>query len=110
MPVDPSLVYFFRDEGMTAKEIKFYCKENDIYKSDDASYWHKLKKFKYPWYSTEESIKTTFDKTSEAVDFASKIFNRNCSYQWLHERSTSGLQKFGSAKGWIIRKVKKEEK
>ena len=109
MPVKPSLVYFFREKGMKAKEIKEYCKENNIYESDDNTYWHKLAKFIYPWYSTNESVIHRFDNTNDAVEFASKVFERKCTHQWLHEREKSGLQKFGPAKGWIIRKTRKIE-
>lgn len=109
MPVKPSLVYFFRENKMTPKEIKVYCLENNIYKSDDVSYWHKLAKFNYPWYSENESKTYRFPSLKEASDFCSKKFKKDCSPGWLWEREKSGLQKFGPAKGWIIRKVKKNE-
>jgi len=109
MPVKPSLIYFFREKNMKAKEIKEFCLKNKIYESNDITYWHKLAKFNYPWYSTEKSVRYTFSSMAEAAEFCSKQFGQKLNHQWIWEREKSGLQKFGAAKGWIIRKVMKNK-
>lgn len=107
MPVPPSLVYYFRENNMNAQEIKKYCYDKNIYKGTDVSYWHKLAKFDYPWYSDTKSITYTFTTSQEAATFLSKIFNKKITDSWVREKS--GLMKFGVAKGWIVRKVKKQD-
>jgi hypothetical protein len=102
MPVKPSLVYYFREQGMKALEIREYCKKYKIYKNTDASYWYKLAKHKYPWYSTDESVVTRFEKTSDAKEFAKKTFSSSICLS-----SKRGLSKFGASAGWIVRQVKK---
>ena len=112
MPINPSLVYYFREQGMSAMEIRQYCKENKIYENNDYSYWYKIEKHQYPWYSTEKSITYKFDTTAEAKGFISKTFSGNVDLD-KHGSSEEGcslygkLIKFGPAKGWIVRKVKK---
>tara|TARA_R110000803_G_scaffold106317_2_gene174417 strand:+ start:1071 stop:2102 length:1032 start_codon:yes stop_codon:yes gene_type:complete len=104
MPVKPSLVYYFREQGMKASEIREYCKKNKIYVNTDQSYWYKLAKHKYPWYSTDESVVTRFEKTSDAKEFAKKIFSSSIDFS-----KKKGLSKFGASAGWIIRQVKKRK-
>lgn len=103
MPVSPSLVYYFRENNFTAKQIKEYCYTNNIYKGNDQSYWHKLRKFNFPWYSNSEAKFYEFDKTTDAAKWLSEYFqDPKMIPQWLN--GINGLGTHGKTKGWIIRK------
>ena len=101
MPVPPSVVYYVREQGMNAMEIKEYCKINKIYESNDKTYWYKSKKHPYPWYSTNNAITQKFETSKELLTFLEQTFDIK------HLPKSDGMQTQNTWKGWIIRKVKK---
>jgi hypothetical protein len=108
MPIPPSLIYMFREQKFTAKEAKEFCKSNNIYESEDVSYWHKVVKFNYPWYSENEGITYAFQNLKEATEFFNKTFNTNKDIPAvMNIFAKSELKKFGTGAGWIFIKESK---
>lgn len=104
MPVNPSLIYFFRKNNFKAADIKKYCIENNIYHSTDPSYWNKLAKHKYPWYSETASITYRFSDTLSAIEFLNKTFNVKWDMAMLHQICSNGYKKHRIGAGWIFTK------
>lgn len=104
MPVSPSLIYMFRKNKWTAKQIKEYCWNNNIYKGTDRSYWSKLVNFPYPWFKQGNGEYLEFNTAIECANWINKKFNMNIDDVYIHQMCKSGLQKSGSKAGWIIKK------
>jgi hypothetical protein len=106
MPIPPSLVYMFRELEFTAKEVKTFCWESEIYCGTDYSFWYKILKHPYPWFSLKPSEIYKFESTEQALQFVNSKFDKKWTYNMIHEYS-DGYQQHGFLAGWIIQKQPK---
>ena len=105
MPIPPSVVYYVRQQKMSPKQIKQYCMDNNIYESDDYTYWCKLAKHNYHWFNLEKSKIYDFKNVNELITFCKTKFTSNLSLATAHAKAESGLMKSGAMAGWILQKI-----